>query len=42
MLRHVQIQTFDNQLPVILLAIRLWSKDLKNLISGNGLPKLQG
>ena len=24
------------------LAIRLWSKDLKHLISGNRLPKLQG
>ena len=24
------------------LEIRLWSKDLKHLIPGNGLPKLQG
>ena len=40
-IRHVQIQTFDNQRPVILLAIRLQSKDQKHLISGNGLPELQ-
>ena len=33
---------FDNQLPVILLAIRLWSLDQKHLIPGNGPPKLQG
>ena len=37
-----QIQTLDNQLPVILLAIRLRSLDLEHLIPGNGPPKLQG
>ena len=36
----VQIQTIDNQLPVILLAIRLRSLDLKHLIPGNGPPEL--
>ena len=39
---YVQIQTIDNQLPVILLAIRLRSLDLKHLIPGNGPPKIQG
>ena len=32
------VKTFDNQLPVILLAIRLWSEDLKHLIIGTGYP----
>ena len=31
---------FDNQLPVILLAIRLRSDYLKHCIIGNGLPEL--
>ena len=30
--------TFDNQLPVILLVIRLRSADLKHLITGTGYP----
>ena len=29
---------FDNQLPVILLAIRIRSEDLKHLIIGTGNP----
>ena len=39
---YVQIQTFDNQLPVIYLAIRHLSEDLKHLIPRNGPPVLQG
>ena len=39
---YVQIHTIDNQLPVILLAIRLRSLDLKHLIPSNGLPEIQG
>ena len=39
---YVQIQTIDKQLPVILLAIRLSSLDLKHLIPGNGPPETQG
>ena len=33
---HISLYCFNS------LAIRLWSKDLKHLISGNRLPKLQG
>ena len=39
---YVQIQTLDNQLPVILLAIRLRSLDLKHPIPGNRPPEIQG
>ena len=39
---HVQIPSFDNYTLVISLAIRQRSEDLKHLISGNGLPELQG
>ena len=38
----VKNNILDNQLPVILLAIRLRSLDLKHLIPGNGPPELQG
>ena len=39
---HTNIKKFDNQLPVILLAIRIRSLDLKHLILGNGPPEIQG
>ena len=38
----VLIQTFDKQHPVILLAIRYGSVDLKHLIPGIGPPEAQG
>ena len=41
LIRHVRIPTFDNQLPDILLAIRLRSMDLKHLILGNGPPEFK-
>ena len=40
--KKMEKQTFDNQLPVILLAIRQWSLDQKHFIPVNGTPKLQG
>ena len=39
---EVHIKKIDNQLPVIFLAIRQRSLDLKHLIPGNGPPKIQG
>ena len=41
-IKHVQIQSFENYTLVISLAIRQRSEELEHLISGNGLPKLQG
>ena len=41
-MKHVKIQSFDNYMLVISLASRQGSEDLKHLIIGNGLPKLQG
>ena len=38
LIQDVQIQTLDKHFPVILLAIRQGSLDLKQLIPGNGPP----
>ena len=43
MIRHIKIQTFDNQTPVINLEIRQrLTEDLKHLIPGTQSPELQG
>ena len=37
-----QVKLKDSNYCFNSLSIRQWTKDLKHLISGNGLPKLQG